>query len=112
MHLLVAQRLRKFPGTDNLREIEGVGSLSQCRRRVCDVAVRHVYIVAARSKAEVLCHREHRRRGKYEPSPSASNTAAGYGILETRDYLLTRPGKAKNLCAIMPWLATMTGLLP
>src|SRR5262245_56026784 len=40
------------------------------------------------------------------------NPEAGYGILETRDNLLTRPGKAKNSCAILPWLVTMTGRLP
>jgi hypothetical protein len=51
-----------------MRKVDGLSSLSHCRRRVCDVAVRHIYTDAARRKADVLCHSEHRRRGKCEPS--------------------------------------------
>src|SRR5262245_60677023 len=102
-YLLVAQRLRKFPETDNMRKVDGLSFLSQCRRCVCDVAVRHIYIVAAGRKVEGLCHSEHRRRGKCEPSlaPATQRRDTVYwkrGITYLRDlerrktYALSCPG--------------------
>ena len=54
-YLLEAQRLIKFPRTDNVWKGAEISSLSQCCRPICDVALRHVCTVAVCRKAGSLC---------------------------------------------------------
>src|SRR5262245_20683844 len=100
--------LGDFLGMDNMGKRDRLNSLPQCRKRICDVAVRHVCTGAEEGKRKHYIHSGREGRGKLSSSLHLSNTEAGYGILETRDYLLTRHGKAKNPCATLPWLLTMT----